>query len=226
MRRRGFTLIELLVVIAIIAILAAILFPVFLSAKERGRQMKCLANLRQLSLGFLMYADDNCNGMPSLSRYVDGVRRVLANPPPDWCGSDLPQIHCLVTPRNGSIFRYVKNTEVYLCPTDKNVAALEIDGDPKNYAISYNVNFGLHFAKLDPGTAGRTSRVLLLIQESRDTINDGYFAWTNTGKNDLQSKIHYDGSTAAYCDGHARWVSFDELNRQRTSKPPDWRVLQ
>ena len=56
--RRGFTLIELLVVIAIIAILAAILFPVFAKAREKARQASCLSNIKQLSLGFLQYAQD------------------------------------------------------------------------------------------------------------------------------------------------------------------------
>ncbi|MFQ6098945.1 MAG: DUF1559 domain-containing protein, partial [Armatimonadota bacterium] len=60
MRHRtvGFTLIELLVVIAIIAILAAILFPVFSRAREKARQASCQSNLKQLALGFLMYAQD------------------------------------------------------------------------------------------------------------------------------------------------------------------------
>ena len=57
--RRGFTLIELLVVIAIIAILAAILFPVFAQAREKARQTSCLSNLRQLSTGMTMYAQDS-----------------------------------------------------------------------------------------------------------------------------------------------------------------------
>ena len=55
---RGFTLIELLVVIAIIAILAAILFPVFARAREKARQTSCLANVKQITLGALMYVQD------------------------------------------------------------------------------------------------------------------------------------------------------------------------
>ena len=62
MRRKGFTLIELLVVIAIIAILAAILFPVFAKAREKARQTSCLSNLKQITLGNQMYAQDYDEG--------------------------------------------------------------------------------------------------------------------------------------------------------------------
>lgn len=65
--RNGFTLIELLVVIAIIAILAAILFPVFSRAREKARQTKCLSNQRQIAMGVLMYAQDNKEKMPLAS---------------------------------------------------------------------------------------------------------------------------------------------------------------
>ncbi|MGE5531984.1 MAG: prepilin-type N-terminal cleavage/methylation domain-containing protein, partial [Bacteroidota bacterium] len=58
MRRYGFTLIELLVVIAIIAILAAILFPVFAKAREKARQSSCLSNVKQMILGVMQYAQD------------------------------------------------------------------------------------------------------------------------------------------------------------------------
>jgi len=64
-RRIGFTLIELLVVIAIIAILAAILFPVFARAREKARQTNCLSNVKQIMLGVLQYAQDYDERMPS-----------------------------------------------------------------------------------------------------------------------------------------------------------------
>jgi prepilin-type N-terminal cleavage/methylation domain-containing protein len=65
MRRRGFTLIELLVVIAIIAILAAILFPVFAQAREAARASSCLSNVKQLSLGMMMYVQDYDERFPN-----------------------------------------------------------------------------------------------------------------------------------------------------------------
>ena len=64
--RKGFTLIELLVVIAIIAILAAILFPVFAKAREKARQSSCLSNVKQISLGILQYCQDYDEGFPGI----------------------------------------------------------------------------------------------------------------------------------------------------------------
>jgi prepilin-type N-terminal cleavage/methylation domain-containing protein len=68
--RTGFTLIELLVVIAVIAILAAIIFPVFAKARAKARQTSCLSNIKQLGLATLMYADDNDNTFPPFGYQV------------------------------------------------------------------------------------------------------------------------------------------------------------
>lgn len=70
MRKKAFTLIELLVVIAIIAILAAILFPVFSRAKEKAKQTACISNMRQMSTGIMLYMSDYDDGLPMSSNYA------------------------------------------------------------------------------------------------------------------------------------------------------------
>lgn len=104
--RKGFTLIELLVVIAIIAILAAILFPVFAQAREKARQASCLSNLKQLTMGWVMYAQDYDESFPRWQwdvNYNNGSGNPRNNGTTLWCNA---------------IFPYVKNTQVYQCPSD------------------------------------------------------------------------------------------------------------
>ncbi len=92
MRRRGFTLIELLVVIAIIAILAAILFPVFAKAREKARQSSCSSNLKQIGLASLQYAQDYDETYPAYNLPITGSWRNMVTP-------------------------YAKNTQIFECPS-------------------------------------------------------------------------------------------------------------
>ena len=98
-QRSGFTLIELLVVIAIIAILAAILFPVFAQAREKARSAQCLSNLKQVAMATRMYSQDYDEVLP----YQDGDIC-------DWATSKK-------TIWLNSIYPYVKNRKVYICPS-------------------------------------------------------------------------------------------------------------
>ncbi|HJN16348.1 MAG TPA: DUF1559 domain-containing protein [Armatimonadota bacterium] len=108
MRSKGFTLIELLVVIAIIAILAAILFPVFARAREKARQTTCTSNLKQLSLGVLMYIQD-----------YDECYPMSAYPTPAG-----------VATMNTQLIPYVKNAQLGQCPSEKQAMDLAIMFSP------------------------------------------------------------------------------------------------
>jgi prepilin-type N-terminal cleavage/methylation domain-containing protein len=102
MRSRGFTLIELLVVIAIIAILAAILFPVFAQAREKARQISCLSNMKEVSLSVLMYVQDYDETYPQ-SEF--------------WNEASFPAGYSLWSGQNVTQ-PYIKNKQVLLCPDD------------------------------------------------------------------------------------------------------------
>ncbi|MBM3457430.1 MAG: DUF1559 domain-containing protein [Armatimonadetes bacterium] len=106
MRKRGFTLIELLVVIAIIAILAAILFPVFAQAREKARQSSCISNLKQLGTGMLMYTQDYDELTPADTRLPTPAG--FTPPPPPAVPS-----YALVL-----IDPYIKNDGIKRCPSD------------------------------------------------------------------------------------------------------------
>lgn len=148
-RQRAFTLIELLVVIAIIAILAAILFPVFAQAREAARKTSCLSNFRQTSTAVLMYMQDydevmipaNTNGYP--------IGCLGCGPPDQIWG-------VLIQP-------YIKNWQIYRCPSDPhaNDAELTVDsnGTPWppgtddahiKYGWSARMDFGLNYVFLSP----------------------------------------------------------------------------
>jgi len=113
-RSIGFTLIELLVVIAIIAILAAILFPVFARAREKARTAACQSNIKQILLGIKMYVEDYDGRFPG-ARY---------KPP------GLPQYTWRAV-----VFPYVKNEQIFVCPSNPNL--FQETGDiAGNYAVS------------------------------------------------------------------------------------------
>jgi prepilin-type N-terminal cleavage/methylation domain-containing protein/prepilin-type processing-associated H-X9-DG protein len=125
-KARGFTLIELLVVIAIIAILMAILMPTLNRAREQGRRAVCLANLKQLTLAWLMYADENDGNIISGDAGDTMVRNGSGGMPP-WIGKcwadnytsggQLPEESQLDGIKQGGLWSCTREAKVYRCPT-------------------------------------------------------------------------------------------------------------
>lgn len=151
--KRGFTLIELLVVIAIIAILAAILFPVFARARENARKSSCQNNLKQLALGFKQYINDFDERYPLVASEATGSATGV--PPYGWADSLQP---------------YIKNTQVYQCPSDTAEGA----DDPRVEGYTdywYNRNFVRWIPRA--GTAIVTGANESMLQASSQTIIAG-----------------------------------------------------
>jgi prepilin-type N-terminal cleavage/methylation domain-containing protein/prepilin-type processing-associated H-X9-DG protein len=186
-RRRGFTLIEILVVIAIIAILAAIIFPIFSRARAKARQTRCLSNVKQLALAMDMYAQDYEEQLP------------VAHNGPGGGGLDGGWVWYDVFPvpgsgqydlSRGSLFPYTRNKDIYRCPDDHTGSL-----------CSYELNN--HLSGQPLGVMYDPARVLLLIEEDADgTANDGYF---DVECPDHVENRHNDGAMYAYADGHAKF---------------------
>ena len=212
-RRRGFTLIELLVVIAIIAILAAILFPVFAKAREKARQTSCLSNLKQLGLAAMMYAQDYDERMVWYYRYYAGGTELY------WWGDMLQP--------------YVKNYQLLVCPSGSwGYTYMRPPGLPNplvcsyalpNMAIDINGNgvpriSGNSLAILqDP-----TGTILFVDSTTSEIYTGGTPNYSLTDPTDLGpysrvAKRHNDGFNCAFSDGHAKWL--------KQSRPGMWTTI-
>jgi len=213
-RKRGFTLIELLVVIAIIAILAAILFPVFARARENARRTSCLSNLKQIGLGVMQYVQDYDETYPiqgqgvtwgSFSQGTNQGWSVIIQP-------------------------YVKSTQALQCPSE----TTEMQTDPADYGYT---DFGLNavMGGMSPNEAGGettsssttdllprkaalltfSSNTIMLVEVSASRSAEGS-SGGNTAPGtpallpqNRASYRHMDGSNFLFADGHAKWIKTD-----------------
>jgi len=219
-RNAAFTLIELLVVITIVAILAAILFPVFASAREAARRIGCISNEKQLGLAIIQYCDDcdevlpgaAAGGSPGIG--ATGGWMYYSAYTLDGSGSKFE-------PDQGSLYVYVKSKAVYICPDDD-------PGSKTGDSYSYNscltsptkqVASGPGF--LWPGKPlalfNQTDDTLLLAEEGHEVFisqystNDGLFNmdFQPVGYDAYQySGRHNGGSDILFLDGHAKWYTY------------------
>ena len=195
--KSAFTLIELLVVIAIIAILAAILFPVFARARENARRSSCTSNLKQIGLGILQYAQDYDEKFPAL-RNNSGAAGA-----PNGDG-------------NGGIFvaiqPYLKSTQIMQCPSEPTAQ----DSNPASNGYTdytYNVALGYDF-NIYPGSRGLSIAALTqssLTVEVCDYSSGAADSWpgdaTNNGLANFPINVatrHLDTQNFLFCDGHVK----------------------
>lgn len=132
-RSQGFTLIELLVVIAIIAILAGLIFPVFLTARGKARESVCFSNLRQIGMSVSMYAQDNDGLYPYAIDPADRYTPIIWSPFPNF-QKDLPSIQMV----HEALQPYVKSKALFHCPADtgfdiEDFTGLPLDATPGSY---------------------------------------------------------------------------------------------
>lgn len=220
-RPRAFTLIELLVVIAIIAILAAILFPVFAKAREKAQQSSCLSNQRQLGLGFLQYFQDHDDRFPMTKG--DTV----------WPDTLQP---------------YMRSYDILRCPTDDSQNWKQpLEGSTKTRVTSYSLNGYLPPARAteaNPNPAPnpynhvgriRTPANVIFLAESARNWTGNYFhahVWNPPASashwlqdkdrpDDINVDRHSGGFNATYLDGHSKHVTWEKVWwRDSSVEPP------
>lgn len=201
MRRHGFTLIELLVVIAIIAILAAILFPVFAQAREKARQVSCASNQRNLGHAMLMYTQDADEQLPLAAYSTSGFAFVT------W--------HDLADP-------YVKNKQIWHCPSSP-LQKTDQGGQVTTH-FGYNVRYLTDIRQDFSNAAGHRAVSLAAVSSPSETVmlSDAWASirpsWCgDDGKFLLPPSIapahcwgrpnflHSEGSNVFWLDGHLKW---------------------
>jgi prepilin-type N-terminal cleavage/methylation domain-containing protein/prepilin-type processing-associated H-X9-DG protein len=195
-KKRGFTLVELLVVIAIIALLMSILLPALNRAREQGKRAACLNNLKQLTLGWIMYADENddkiVSAQTSLNCWVY------------WPGRSASEQERIDGIKSGLLFPYCPNVKLYKCPTG-------VRGEVVTYAIVDALN-GYDAI---PGAEGqvlkkrmqirRPGMRVVFLDEGRLSPTSWTIWYDQERWWDQITARHGDGTNFSFVDGHSEY---------------------
>lgn len=231
-KNRAFTLIELLVVIAIIAILAAMLLPALAKAKAKAQGVYCLSNTKQLTLAWIMYADEN-NGNLVANRPRAEIQFGLN--PDSWILGDISygradgtNTEYLATAKLGA---FAKSIAIYKCPSDRTTTTIAGQSYPRVRSISMSKNLGHNNDIKKMTQINNPSPVMtwVFIDEHPDTLNDGQWYMNNKLEwTDYPASYHNGAGGLSFADGHSEIRKWLENSTKApvtgSSRPPQIEV--